>query len=250
MLWGKMYNSCCVLETVWRIEFEYKTMVIWWVRNPLHISDKKDKLKLKYSRKRKKKNLKKDLCCILEEHVSDCVDEVCNKKLNSVMTFGCKLLLSLTSGFSYASHLGTMRKKPRCCTFSMCRRFKSPNHLSSYGNPHSGPPLTTMKAWTQTAVFVFSCHFGPAWDSTAHPGALNYVSHNSFPTFLVYACHHLSPHSNQVLGGGSFCFDKMAWVQQCWKEFHGVEHADFYCRFLGIVSFFHSQKKKRKNQRG
>ena len=46
----------------------------------MHISDKKDKVKLKYSRKRGKNNLKKDLCSILEEHVSDCVDEVCDKE--------------------------------------------------------------------------------------------------------------------------------------------------------------------------
>lgn len=149
-----------------------------------------------------------------------------------------------------------MRKKPRCCPFSMCRRFKPPNHLSSYGNPHSGPHLTTMKAWTpmkawtQTALFVFTCHFGPAWDRTAHPGALNYVSRSSFPAFLVYACHHLSPHSNQVLGGDSFCFDKMAWVQQCWKEFNGVEHADFYCRLLGIDSFFSFSEKEKKKSEG
>lgn len=143
-----------------------------------------------------------------------------------------------------------MRKKPRCCPFSTCRRFKPPNGLSSSGNPHPGPPLATIKASTQTAVFVLTHRFGCAWDRTAHPGDLKFVSHSSFPTFLVYACHHLSPHWNQLLGGGSFCFDKMAWVQQCWKEFNGVEHADFYCRLLGIDSFFSFSKKKKKNQKG
>ena len=143
-----------------------------------------------------------------------------------------------------------MIKRPRCCPFSTCRRFKPPNCLASYGNPHPGPPLTTIKASTPAAPFVLSCRFGPAWDSTAHAGNLIFVSQRSFPTFLACACHHLSPHWNQVLGGGSFCFDKMAWVQQCWKEINGGELADFTVGYYALNLIFILKKKKKANPEG
>lgn len=78
----------CSRNSVWRIEFEYKITVIWWVRNISHIFGKEDNLKLKIVREERK--LRKICVVTLEEHVGYCVDEVCNKGLNSILILDCK----------------------------------------------------------------------------------------------------------------------------------------------------------------
>ena len=92
-----------------------------------------------------------------------------------------KQLLNLRPDFSSASHLGPMKRKPRCSLFSMNRQFKS-----AYLLPPSPAPI--IKASTQPTFLAPSSLLWPVGDCSAYSRDLHYVSYKSFHTFLVCVC--------------------------------------------------------------
>lgn len=114
----------------------------------------------------------------LEEHVGDCVNDICNKTLNS---FDVCLQIAF---------------KPHTCLFLCPTPGQADKEAQAPTGDSNHPisclsrsvltqahPLTTIKASSQSAFLALSSHFGPAWDCSAHPINLHYVSNRSFCTF-------------------------------------------------------------------
>lgn len=103
-------------------------------------------------------------------------------ELNSILMFDCKQLSDLMVSASWAPRLGKVVREPKCFPFSTCRRFRPPNFLPSYGNPHPAPlPSPSPPCpWPQykPQPKCFPCFYSSFVDflETAHLWDLNYLS--------------------------------------------------------------------------